>query len=73
MSGPVNPLNFRADTVEFLPKDGWLSAVVADYRRAMKAAQRYESLRRQLPGTLARAGIEPSDIPRLVFDECFRD
>ena len=73
MSGSVNQLNFRADSVGFMPKDAWLSAIIADYRRAMKAARRYESLRRRLPGTLARAGIRPSDIPRLVFDECFRD
>lgn len=83
MSGSVNPLSSRADAANasrsgnsltsFLPEGSWLSVIVADYRRAMNAAQRYESLRRRHADVLARAGIGPSGVSRLIFDEYFRD
>ena len=56
MFDSFNPLSSRAP-VAFPHEDSWLSAIVADYRRAVKAAQRYEWLRRRQANLLARKGI----------------
>jgi hypothetical protein len=43
-----------------------LLAMVAEFRRACAAAQRYEDLRHRGAGRIA-----PADIPRRVFDELY--
>jgi hypothetical protein len=83
MSGYFNPRSSRIHSANavrssksdsgFLAKPAWLSAILADYRRATKAAERYESLRRRHPDVHARAGIGRSGVSRLIFDEYFRD
>jgi hypothetical protein len=79
MSGSVHRLSSRALAANFLypnsflPGGAWLSAIVVDYRRAMKAAQRYESLIRRPASVLTSEGIAPSGVSRLIFDEYFRD
>lgn len=79
MSGSVHRLSSRARAANslysnsFLPGGAWLSAIVVDYRRAMKAAQRYESLIRRPASVLTSEGGAPSGVSRLIFDEYFRD
>jgi hypothetical protein len=43
-------------------------SVVAEFRRACAAAQRYEDLRHR---SAARGSIAPADIPRRVFEELY--
>ena len=79
MSGSVHRLSSRARAANslysnsFLLGGAWLSAIVVDYRRAMKAAHRYERLIRRPASVLTGKGIAPSGVSRLIFDEYFRD
>jgi hypothetical protein len=51
---------------------GWLQQVVAEFRRASEAEQRYRQLRHLDPAALAREGLVPSDVPRRIFEEFYR-
>lgn len=47
------------------PKTGFFAAIRAEFRRALAAMQRYEDLR------YGRAGGDPGDIPRRIFEEFY--
>ena len=49
----------------------FLGVVLAEYRRAVAAAKRYEDWQRAGAPALARHGILPTDIPRRIFDEFY--
>jgi hypothetical protein len=59
-----------------LPNRRWsgpefVIAVLAEFRRAGAAEQRYERLRRAGAAALAREAIVPADIPRRIFKEFY--
>lgn len=50
---------------------GLFLVVLAEFKRAVAAAQRYTELKRIDATTLTRDGITPADIPRRIFDEFY--
>ena len=48
-----------------------LLAILAEFRRARAAEQRYEKLRRAGAAALARDGIVRTDLPRRIFEEFY--
>jgi hypothetical protein len=50
---------------------GLFGVLLAEFRRAVAAEQRYEHLKRASAACLARDGIAPADIPRRIFEEFY--
>ena len=50
---------------------GFVFIVVAEFRRAVAAEQRYEELKGKSTAALVREGIAHPDVPRRVFEELY--
>jgi hypothetical protein len=65
----TEPYGNLVEGVQVVPsRSNLLVAMLAEFRRAIAAAQRYDDLRYRSAG---RGAIAPADIPRRVFEELY--